>query len=75
MEQTFTAGALVVAVFLFILAILWFCLPFAIFGTKEKLDVLIREVKNASAKLDETNEELEKIRAEITGPAFFEHDD
>ena len=37
-------------------AILWILLPFAIFGTKDKLDDLINETKK-------TNEQLEKLRA------------
>ncbi|VVM20197.1 hypothetical protein BSPWISOXPB_5199 [uncultured Gammaproteobacteria bacterium] len=35
----------VVVLFLFVLAILWFLLPFAIFGTKDKLSELIAETK------------------------------
>jgi hypothetical protein len=38
---------LIVAIFLVVLAILWFCLPFAIFGTKPRLDEqtkLLREI-------------------------------
>ena len=37
--------ALVLFGFLFMLAVLWFLLPFAIFGTKDKLDILIQETK------------------------------
>jgi hypothetical protein len=37
----------VVVLFLFVLAILWFLLPFAIFGTKDKLSELIAETKKA----------------------------
>ena len=38
---------LIVVIFLVVLAILWFCLPFAIFGTKPRLDEqtkLLREI-------------------------------
>lgn len=38
---------LVILIFLLVLAILWFCLPFAIFGTKPRLDEqtkLLREI-------------------------------
>jgi hypothetical protein len=41
------------------LAILWFLLPFAIFGTKDKLSELIAETKK-------TNEQLSDLRSEIT---------
>ena len=47
---------IVVGVFLIILLILWFLLPFAIFGTKDKLNDLINETKK-------TNDQLEKLRA------------
>lgn len=49
----------VVVLFLFVLAILWFLLPFAIFGTKDKLSELIAETKK-------TNEQLSDLRSEIT---------
>jgi len=42
--------------FIIILLILWFLLPFAIFGTKDKLNDLINETKK-------TNSQLEKLRA------------
>ena len=47
---------IVVGVFLIILLILWFLLPFAVFGTKVKLNDLINETKK-------TNDKLEKLRA------------
>ena len=52
---------LFVIIFLFILAVLWFFLPFAIFGTKDKLNELIRETRK-------TNEEIAKLREEISRP-------
>ena len=42
--------------FIIILLILWFLLPFAIFGTKDKLNDFINETKK-------TNSQLEKLRA------------
>lgn len=50
---------LVIFVFMLILGVLWFLLPFAIFGTKDKLSELIAESKK-------TNEQLSALRAEIT---------
>jgi hypothetical protein len=47
-----------IVLFLFVLAILWFLLPFAIFGTKDKLSELIAESKK-------TNEQLSALRAEV----------
>lgn len=49
---------LIVVIFLFVLAILWFLLPFAIFGTKDKLSELIAENKK-------TNEQLAALRSEL----------
>lgn len=49
---------LIVVLFLFVLAILWFLLPFAIFGTKDKLSELIAENKK-------TNELLAALRSEL----------
>ena len=42
--------------FIILLLILWFLLPFAVFGTKVKLNDLINEAKK-------TNDKLEKLRA------------
>lgn len=42
-------------VFLFILAVLWFFLPFAVFGIQPKMEKVIAEAKR-------TNELLEEIR-------------
>ena len=49
---------LAIFVFLFVLAVLWFLLPFAIFGTKDKLSELIAESKK-------TNEQLSVLRSEV----------
>ena len=54
MEQTLGGMYILVVLFLIVLAILWFILPFAIFGTKGKLDELIRETRR-------TNSQLEKL--------------
>lgn len=49
---------LVIALFFVVLALLWFLLPFAIFGTKDKLAEIIAETKK-------TNAELARIAAEL----------
>jgi hypothetical protein len=62
MEQ-FTSGFFVVIwLFLFVLAILWFLLPFAIFGTKDKLDELINEIKKSNTQLSALKAEMTSIR-------------
>ncbi len=68
MDETLGGLYIFVVLFLFGLAVLWFLLPFAIFGTKAKLDLLI-------IKTNRTNEILEKIREEISGPTRTESDD
>jgi ribosomal protein L40E len=47
-------------IFLIILGILWLILPFAIFGIKDKLDTMIRLLKEIKAELrgEEGKEEL-----------------
>lgn len=59
MEETLGGIYAFVVLFVVVLAILWFFLPFAIFGTKSRLDVLILEVKKA-------NTELEKLRSQLS---------
>ena len=54
--------------FLVILAALWFLLPFAVFGIKEKLNEIIKETRV-------TNEKLEKLRAAISPPSESEGGD
>jgi predicted PurR-regulated permease PerM len=42
MDHTFGSGfGIVITIFVFVLAILWFLLPFAVFGIKDKLNQLI----------------------------------
>jgi hypothetical protein len=61
--EQFTSGFFVVIwLFLFVLAILWFLLPFAIFGTKDKLDELINEIKKSNTQLSALKAEMTSIR-------------
>ena len=46
-------------------AILWFFLPFAVFGTKQKIDELILINKKTIVLLDSINAEIIKLR-EVT---------
>ena len=52
---------LAVVVFLAVLAVLWFLLPFAIFGIKDKLTELIAETKNTNNQLSELKSEIVKL--------------
>lgn len=55
---------LVVVVFLLILAVQWIALPFAVFGTKDKLNQLITEAKATNAALRELTKEIAAMRKE-----------
>ena len=66
MEPALGGLNLIVVLFLFVLGILWFLLPFAIFGTKDRLNELIAETQK-------TNAELAALRIEIK--ALKEHKD
>lgn len=55
----------VVVLFLFLLALLWFLLPFAIFGTKDKLAALIVESKKTNVELARIASELAAARSEL----------
>ena len=52
----------VIVLFLVVLAILWFCLPFAVFGIKRRLDDLIHESRATRALTGE----LAKVLVETT---------
>lgn len=51
MGETFAGLGFIVVVFLIILAILWFFLPFAIFGTKDLIEQQIKESKETNSLL------------------------
>lgn len=53
---------LVIALFFVVLALLWFLLPFAIFGTKDKLAEIIAETKKTNAELARISAELAATR-------------
>jgi hypothetical protein len=53
---------IVIALFLLALAILWFILPFAIFGTKDKLSELIAESRQTNAHLAALRTEISEIK-------------
>ena len=58
MAEILGSFTIIIVLFLVVLAILWFILPFAIFGTKDKLDELIRETKK-------TNDHLVRLRSDL----------
>lgn len=52
----------IAAAFLLVLAILWFCLPFAVFGTQPKIDKLLSEMQVTNKLLAAINESLKPMR-------------
>ena len=70
MSELMTGGVgLIVALFLLVLAVLWFLLPFAIFGTKDKLAEIIAESKRTNAELTRIASELAAVRGALASQA------
>ncbi len=55
-----------VAICLVVLAVLWFILPFAVFGTKQRLDRLISSTNAVVETLEGIHYELRELRGELT---------
>jgi hypothetical protein len=53
MDQVGGPLGLVVAIFVVILSVLWFLLPFAVFGVKARLDQVIKEMRHQNVLLTE----------------------
>lgn len=51
--------------FLFILGVLWFLLPFAIFGTKDRLRDLIEESRRGNQELAAIRKQLNDIQQSL----------
>ena len=69
MEDLLTGGvSLVILLILVILVIEWIFLPFAIFGTKDKLNQIIAGTNKTNKLLNKTNKLLEEILGEMIGP-------
>jgi len=51
------------AAFLIVLGVLWFFLPFAIFGIKDKLSELIEESKTTNKQLSELQSEIVTLKS------------
>ncbi len=70
MLELFVGGfglfGLAVAISLIVLAVLWFVLPFAVFGTKQRLDRLISSTNALGESLGGIHYELRALRRELT---------
>ncbi len=53
MDELLIGGASIYILLLFILTIVWIFLPFAIFGTKKRLDQVIEETSKTNRLLEE----------------------
>lgn len=67
MNESMMTGtiALIIVLFFIVLAVLWFLLPFAIFGTKDKLTEIIVQAKKTNAELELITNELSEVRAAL----------
>jgi len=52
-------------IFVFVLAVLWFLLPFAVFGVKEKLDTLISLQNTTNALLEQSLQTTEPMKKSV----------
>lgn len=52
---------LIFFLFLIVLVILWILMPFAIFGTKDKLNILINETRQQNELLIEVRDILKRV--------------
>lgn len=59
LTRTDSTFLLIVFLFLFVLAVLWFLLPFAIFGTKDLLEKLIAETIKTRESIDQLTKTIE----------------
>ena len=70
MLELFVGGfglfGLAVAISLIVLAVLWFVLPFAVFGTKQRLDRLISSTNALGESLGGIHYELRELRRKLT---------
>lgn len=70
MDQMFSGViGLTVLAFLFIIGLLWFCLPFAVFGVKAKIEALSAQLAHSNRLLQSVHESLEAARAEAAANA------
>ena len=53
---------LILIIFLVIAAVLWFLLPFAIFGIKTRLDTMIENSDRTIALIESLNQEIRDLR-------------
>jgi len=52
-------------IFVFVLAVQWFLLPFAVFGVKEKLDTLISLQNTTNALLEQSLQTTEPMKKSV----------
>ncbi len=65
MEQTAAGLMIFVYIFLFVLAVLWLLMPFAVFGIKDRIRSLEQKSDAAYRQIMEINESLQSIDAGI----------
>lgn len=60
--ETITSLGVIWILFLLVLGILWFLLPFAIFGTKDRLRDLIEESRRSNQELVAIRKQLSELQ-------------
>lgn len=72
MYEGLTVG---VTLFLVVLGVLWFLLPFAIFGIKDRLDNLVREQRRSNELLEQmTRSAQPAVGPPVQAAGFSERD-
>ena len=60
---------LIAGIFLFVLAVLWFFLPFAVFGIQPKIDSVLAEIKRTNELLEGLQASFQTIADSATQPS------
>ncbi len=63
MEDLFAGTfGIVIIIFWVVVAVLWFLLPFAVFGIKRRLDVLVKNSGTSIVLIESLNHEIKELR-------------
>ncbi|GAB2706169.1 hypothetical protein [Aliiglaciecola aliphaticivorans] len=65
--ESLLGGSLGILVFLFllVLAILWFCLPIAVFGTKDILSKIVKQTEKTNLLLETLNNNIVNLNSDV----------
>lgn len=57
-------GMMIIMIFVVVLAILWFILPFAVFGLKSRMDRILTEIRQTNDLLNENVQYMKRLTDE-----------